>query len=370
MRRALALVAVALLASTAWAAIDFYNVATVDTGPNGLGLARPGSVAFNGTDLFVGGAFSGNCVTKIANPLTAPSVALQFGGPTVGNGFVSLDTYGNMVVAATNNGGVNDIVQTFDLLGNPIGAATGGTLLKADSNPMNRIDGAAIDPGWLGGDGSGAGIHVAAYGVGTRQVFDPTTFANLNGGFTTWNSTLGSGNRDVVYDKTNGDLYLRTLNGVGRAQRVGANNFVKFSDGTTGVDAVIALSDGTNSAINVEYLPEFNGAGSTSAVIANFRTGTNPFEIGIQIADVAGTNLFLTANWLNADGTGPFADLGTGVGGTVNDEWYDFSYDPTTKLLAISAYAQEKVYIFSGVAVPEPASLLLLGLAGLLIRRR
>lgn len=360
MKRVMTVLVVALCAATAANAIDFYNVATVDTTINGINIgARPSSVAFNGTDLFVGGAFTGKLVSKVADPLGTPSLAMQFGTPSVGNGIMSLDVYGNVVVSATNNAGGNDFAETHDLMGNQLGFRLG-------SASTGRFDGAANDPGWLAGGGGGAGVHLGAYANGTRSLYDVPLANVLDNGFTTWTPNLGSGTRDLVYDKTTGDMYIRTLNGIGRAKRVGPNNFEKFSaPGTAGMDEIVIAPDGFSSAINVEFLPEFNGPGSPSVVIGNWRTGGPVWENSINLFDVTGSGLLEPDNWYNADGSGPFAALGSG-----GDAWYDFSYDAGTGLLAVSDYSTEKIYFFAGQPIPEPASVLLIGLAAALIRRR
>ncbi|MBN2445984.1 MAG: PEP-CTERM sorting domain-containing protein [Phycisphaerae bacterium] len=355
MRKALVLFATLVLATSAFA-VDLYNVATVDTGANGLAIGtRPASVAFNGADLFVGGSFAGQGITKIANPLTSPSIALQFGGPTVGNGFMSLDADGSMVVAATNNAGAADIAQTFDLNGNPIGATTGALT-------NGRIDGAAIDPGFVGGGGGGAGVHIGGFGTGYRKLYDPGLTTLIDGTALTWQPDLGSGTRDIAYDKTNGDMYMRYVNGVGRGTRVGDHNFARLDTGGAGMQPIVTIPDGLNSAINVGFLPQFN-VGGIDVVMMNFRNAT--FENSIQLFDASGLNVLETANFLNADGSGAFAGLGTGGSG-----WYDFSYDASTGLLAVSDWTEEKIYFFAGAAIPEPTSLLLFGIAAFCLRRR
>jgi hypothetical protein len=357
-----------LVAATAVGQVNLYNVATIDTGPDGLAIGvKPGSVAFNGTDLYVGSLFGGATITKISNPLASPAIAGTFGnGPTTAttNGFVNLDVYGNRIVAGTNNGGADpDLIQVFDLSGNLI------VQNDSDTDPTNygRFDGVALDPGYIAGGGGGAGVHIAYFGGGNRYLHDTDTLALLNNAFSLWNPDHGStGFRDVVYNKTNGDLYMRTVAGIIRGQRVGDNDFVKFTDGTAGMDNVVKISDGFSSAINVEFMDNVDGM---DLVFGNWRGSPVDTFAGQNFAfDASATTTSLggavAVNWLNADGSGPFDYLDAASGSGI----FDYSYDPATGLLAISDFDGEKVYFFS--RVPEPASLLLIGLAGLMIRRR
>lgn len=348
-------------------AINLYNVATIDTSATGLGIARPGSVAFNGTDVYVGGMFTGATITRIGSPLTAPTVLGSFGaGPASGstNGFVNLDVYGDLVVGATNNGGsAPDIVQTFRLDGTPVGSSDSAILGIPSASPNDRFDGAGIDPGWIAGGGGGGGVTITAYGAGNRYLYDETVTTQLAQTYF-YNDDTKTGFRDVHFDAATGDVFFRTLNGIGRGKRVGPNNFVKLDGTTAGTQGIVMIGDGFSSAINVDYLPDFNGDG-VNAVIGNWRSLGSPlFSNRVMLFNADAVNAPLATGWFNADGTAAFAAADSASG------TYDFSYDPATGLLAVSDWSNEKVYFFAGAPIPEPASLFLLALGGLVLRRR
>jgi len=370
MRKLAALVLVVSLALPALA-IDFYNWYTLDTSGTGLAIGgRPGSVAFNGSTLYVGTLFTDARIHRINGPLSAPTYAGAFAqtGPATGttNGFVNLDLQGGTIIAGTNNGGVDpDVAYTFDLNGNLIGSANSAGL-NIQGSGGDRFDGAAVDPGWVGGGGAGAGVSLFAFGNGNRNHYD-SSFNPINNAFNIFHPSLGTGTRDARYAAGTGDLFIRYVNGIGRGKRVGPHNFTMLDGSTAGMEPIVTLPDGFNSAINVEYLPAWGGF---NLVLGNWRSSVGGINFSTRIkvfdADATGQGLAQAkaVNWLNADGSGPFDFL------TVAGSIYDFSYDAGSGLLAISDWSNEKIYIFSRNAIPEPATLGLLALGLLALRRR
>ncbi len=345
----------AIVASPAFA-INFYNIATVDTLT--LGIDQPGSVAWNGSDLYVGSLFGSGQIRKISNPLTAPAVTATFGAPVAGNGYVSLDVGNGYVVGASNNSGVNDVVRTFDLNGNLLSQNTGGGLIQSSGSPFNRIDGASADPGWVGGGGGGAGVSLTFFGGGRRNLYSQNNLtAPLNQGVIIQApSPVSNGWRDSNYDDATGNLYMRATQGISRYIRTGDNSF-------SAAQVIATFPDGTNSAINVDFLPNFDGSG-TDVAIANFRSAPDTFASQIVLFDANASNVAVPGVFLNADGSAPFvaADSTNGI--------YDFSYDAVSRILALSDHQNGKIYFFQGTAIPEPASLSLLALGGLALLRR
>jgi hypothetical protein len=343
------LAVVGFVVAPAGAAVDFYNVATLDTGPNGLGTISPGSVAFNGTDLYLGHLFSSASVTRIGTPLTSPMVMGTFGGPAAGNGFVSLDVGSNYVVAASNNTGAADVVQTFDLNGNLLSQNTGGGL------GFGRIDGAAADPGWVAGGGGGAGVSLTYFGGGRRNLYSPNDLTTLvdNSMIIFGPAPISNGWRDGNYDDATGNLFMRATQGITRYDRTGDHTF-------SGPQVVAVFDDGFNSAINVDFLPNWGGM---NLAIANWRNAPagNAFTDQVVVYDADQTQVPVVADFKMLDGT-PFMapDSDNGI--------YDFSYDAGTGLLAVSDHFNDKVYFFS--PIPEPATMLVLLLGVGLMRRR
>ncbi len=337
-----------------------------------LGTGNPGSVAAYGDSLFVGSLFSAGTITRIDNPLTSPVNAGTLSGTLVlgGNGYVSLDTDGTTLVAASNNSGVNDLVQVFDF-------ATGS--LRYEANPgglpgpgpgpsLSRIDGAAIDPitgnVWLTGFGGGLPTVLSADTLTSASDNPSTLFAG---------SPTGTGFRDIDFDSETGDLYLRATNGVLGGQRLegSVDDFTTLNSlGATAGFSQIAggdfatLQDSNRSALNIEFLPA-SFTGTEAVFITNTRVsaptlasfdsqvrafdadagfdGETPFSL-----DPAGVPVSLT--FLNSDGVTPFTTAGS------TDGIYDFSFDPVNELLYIADHSNGAIYAFSRPFEVEPLS--------------
>lgn len=334
-----------------------------------LGTGNPGSVAAYGDTVYVGSLFAGGTITKIDDPLGAP-VATGVGPvdmipvppsplvPTT-NGFVSLSTDGQTVVAATNNGGGDpDFLEAYNF-------ATGAQLFSTDSATLgvigssnaDRFDGAAVDP--VSGN-----IWITAFGITGAQpvIIDPSGAAVAPPASPTnlFVAGINSGFRDISFDNATGDIYVRTVDGVSAGERVGPFDLAQPDGGGAGVDPVFALNDGFNSAINVEYLPaSFTGA--DPLVIANFRNLPNTFAEQVLVVAADGSGQ-VPATFLDIDGSAFTPDsAGSGI--------YDFSFDPVNSLLYVADFSEGVVHVFT--VVPEPSSFALLALAaGLVAGRR
>ena len=317
-----------------------------------LSAGQPGSVAAYGNSLDVGSLFGGARLYRIPNPLGTPSAADVFGGlsnpatngglagpgPTT-NGYVSLYTDGTTLVAATENGGSTpDIAQSYQ---------------------FGTIDGAAVDPI------SGL-VMTTGYGGDAQNFFNATTGAaqSVPGANILFYPGVGTGWKDVTYDHATGDIYLRSVGGVARGQRVAAaTGEFQTLNGNPGVQTIVDGVNDSASAINVEFLPASfagqglvilnnrNSAGTSFANIVKTYSATPPSSGGTA------TDTPVAASFVLAEGSTPFTTVSAASG------IYDFSFDPVSNRLYVSDFSTSQVHVFS--AVPEPASVVYLGVAGL-----
>ncbi len=341
-----------------------------------LNAGQPGSVAAYGNHLYVGSLFGGATLYHIQNPLGATTPAVAFGGinnpatngglanaGSTSNGYVSLHTDGTTLIAATENGGATpDIGQSY---------AFGTETLKWGRNSgaasMNTqtgtIDGAGVDP--ITGK-----VMTTGYGGDAQNFYNATTGAAVSvpGANILFYPGVGTGWKDVAYDKATGDIYLRAFGGVARGKRIGDGKFQTL-EGGAGVQTIV---DGVNdfaSAINVEYLPaSFAGQ---ELVVLNIRGNPNTFGDQVKLfsatppsAGGTATDTPVAVNFVQGDGVTPFTTTAAGSG------IYDFSFDPVNNALYVSDFSTSQVHVFQAV-VPEPASLAAMGLITLaLVRRR
>jgi hypothetical protein len=355
MIRTTKLLRVALLAIMSLPAVSqaatFQLVAQLDAAALGIGV--PGSVAAYGDTLYVANLFAGS-ISRISDPLGTPAVANTFGPALGGNGRVSLNTNGVTLVAASNNSGANDRVESY---------VFGTDTLNFSNTPAayinrSRFDGAAVDP-------NTGNIFVTSFGAGLPLVLNPTTGLDASSSPTNLFVTeTGTGFRDVDFDNATGDIYLRAVNGVAVGKRNGLDDFVKLDNTSAGVQAIAfgaTVADGSNSAINVEYIPTTMGA--PSVVIFNRRSAPDTFADQVLVYDADSVNQIQTATFLTQSGA-PFTTAAAGSG------IYDFSYDPVNAVLYVSDNATSQIHVFRYIPEPGTALLLAPALLGLLARRR
>lgn len=340
------------LAGVAQADVQLYNFATLDiSGLTGIGN-NPSAIAWNGSDLYVGGYNNsgGTANTGIARvqwALSGSPATSTFGVFSTANarGVTGLAWKNGKLAAALDNGaGSGDSVRAFDAAGN-----LAWRIGTSASDSTRRGDGVAFDPGFNGA-GPNQGVAYLSIGSGRRHLLDANTGAYINGQnagaiinfapvATTW--------RDLVFDSATGDLYTREANRIGKAVRNGDNSF------TGGASTVLAALT-TASAVDNQNI-EFMNLSGNKFVIANDRSsvgGGQSFASVIKMFSTAG--VAETINW-----NGFAAATGNGA--------YDFSYDAGSQTLAVSDFANRKVYFF---AVPAPSAAVLLGMAGVMAGRR
>lgn len=361
-RGALAAVFALGLATLAPAQVDLQLRGTLDGSLVDLSFGSPGSIAAYGDRLYVGTINGGaSVITQVDNPLSAPTIGGTLAGSLTpaGNGYVTLDTDGTTVVAATNNSGAADLLQVFDVATATLRYEALPAELPA---PRSRIDGAAIDPLtgniWVTGFGSGLPNVLGAELVEGAIVDNSDSPSNLFAA-----SPSGTGWRDINFGPT-GNLYLRGTNGVVGGDRVGTTDdftTIESAGATAGLSQIAGgdfttLQDPGRSALNIELLPA-SFTGTEDLFITNTRQPllpVDPVPFGDQVlsfeADAGfdgvspfslnGAGVAAPINFLAADGVTPFTTAGSDSG------IYDFSFDPVNEILYISDETNGLIYLF------------------------
>jgi PEP-CTERM motif-containing protein len=281
-------------------------------------------------------------IVEVIDPLGTVSFGTAFGVINTADTFAYTGVaFDGSTVAASYDNGVDNAngIQAFD---------ADGTLrwkVGDTSGNFRGMSGVAMDPGFGGAD---SGVASQTWGSGRRWLWDDTTGANLydgSNGLITYVNTSAWRSLDIA---SNGDMYYRGQNDLFKVERTAGN------DGNRSmivdlVDAPWIIGQ------NVGVIED----GANTMVIYNDRTGWGgvPFASGVNLALADGTAEPLNVSWLG--GAAPVD--GNGV--------YDFDWDPQTQTLAIMDFGNRTVHI---LAIPEPASLGLLGLGGLALlgRRR
>jgi hypothetical protein len=284
--------------------------------------SNPSAVAWNGTDLWVGGFNSSGAtgdaaIVKISNALTAPTYGARFGvQPATVNqrGYSGLDVSGGLLAAAYDNGSATpDGITGWDLAGNQLwGKSARGS------------SGVGIDPGFGGVD---AGVGWTSFGSGRRSLQDSVTGADI---YTSSNGMIinaGSGTlwRDMDFDPLIGDIYMRKSNEVIKCQRVGGNS---------AFNCTVLSSSQFAPFVNIQNLA-YVRQGADEIIFWNDRNttiGGQQFDLVVQAMSPQG--LPLTVDW------GGFTTLG-GAGA------YDFSYDEASRTLAVCDFSNRSVYVFA-----------------------
>lgn len=334
-------------------AIDFRLVGQLDTAALNAGV--PGSIAAYGNDVYVGGLFTGGQLHHITNPLSSPMNVNTFGalvnpGATT-NGYVTLDTNGTTLVAATNNGGGSpDFVKVYTFGTDALNWESDSAALGIMGSGGDRIDGAAVDP-------KTGEVLITAFGNGDQNLYLPTGPTPMPGTADPTPSILfdnSTGWRDLDYNSATGDLYLRATVGINKGIRVNpaTHDYTRPDGFGAGIQEIVDIDDGFDSAINLEFLPaSFAGQ---DLLIVNRRVNPNTFAAQIELYDPNVTDSSqnatpISANFFLADGVTPFttANASSGI--------YDFSYDPINDLLYISDFSSSQVHIFDVGGPTMPA---------------
>jgi len=320
----------AALIATAHAQIRFVEVTTVNldvtsnvANPEFIG-SNPAAVAWDGTHLWVAGYNNGlpgteTGLVEVANALTTPTVGTSFGriASPNGRGYTGLDLAGGRLVAAYDNG-----------MSDPLGYTAWNTATNTLtwSRAGRGSCGVAMDPGFGGQD---SGVGYTAFGSGRRALYDAAsgndlyTLANGMVFSVTGVSTLW---RDMDFDETSGDIYLRAANFLVKATRTGGNAL------TTPVVLFNALPNAEFvSGQNVAYL---NRLGQDYVIFNNRPDGA------------PGQDFFNVITVVRPDGASVVVDWGT-FAPALGSGYYSFSWHGPSETLALLDFSSRNVHIFS-----------------------
>jgi hypothetical protein len=372
MRRMMILAAAAVLGTgaVASAAIGFnvianYNIEQANfalfngqPNPSFIG-SNTSAVAWDGVVAYVGGynasgVAANTGVVAIDTTGGVPAFGTAFGQLSTVNlrGVVGLSRSGNNLAVATDFGGTptstnGDSVRLFNTTTNTLTWRIGTSALETTRRGNGGVD---FDPGF---NAAGpAQVSYLSQGSGRRHRLDTAAGTYINGQNAGAIVTFAGGTtgwRDQAYDVLTGDLYTRESNRIGKAVRTADN---AFSGGASTNLVALTTATGVDNQ-NIEFLDSPFG----KFVVVNDRSVTSAGQLATNVIKVFDTlGNAETIIWSGL----PISASGTGA--------YDFSWHAPTQSLAITDFANRRLYI---VNVPEPTALgVLAGLAPLALRRR
>lgn len=315
----------------------FDAAASADSSGNSYIGNNPSAVSWNGSQLYIAGFNSSGgaadtAIVEITNAGATGLVAAAFSSPfgvlSTPNlrGYSGLDLEGGVLAAAYDDGAADpNGIQAFD--------ASDNTQTWAKN--ARSGSGVAHDPGFGGID---SGVAWLTFGSGRRPLQNTSTGADIyttadgmiitDFGETFW--------RDLDFDQSTGDVYMRRSNDLLKATRTGGNS----------ATVSMLVDNSSNGSFVAGQNLDFMATDLFGdVVIYNDRpaTGAANFADVVKMIDSSGTPLLAT-----------FALLGGGVPAE-GVGYYDFDFDAASQTLALLDFGNRNVHIFQ--VVPEPSSI-------------
>lgn len=327
--------------------------------PSYIGF-RPSAIAFDGGRLFVAGFSNGTGqplgiveVTNVSNTGAfngAFSNTFGVRNTNTNQGYSGLYLRGNTLayaydqnasLASSNSVGVYDVsnvgVSTAAVTWQQTVRGGSGVVINGAGNVAHSVVGSNFVRQWNGS--TGAAIWNAPGNA-------PTITTNTSG--------VSFGNniyRDIDVDPATGRVFQRAASGIAGWDLSAVNN------GATPTNAAFTIGNGFVNQIGQNLAVAGNAPITGSFVIYNNRSNGaagQAFGSNFQVITTSGASLTLTMNLLSA------VTL-------TNDGYFDFSYDYSTRRLAVLDSSNGFIHIFQ---VPTPAAGALFGMAGLFAARR
>jgi len=314
---------------------------------------NPSAITTDGSSLWLGGFNGGSGtvagIVKISDPWGVPSATYVTSIATpASRGFSGLayDYISSVVLAAYDDGTAN-----------ANGITGWSPVTNANLWAKNARGGSGVgnDPGFAG---AGYGAGWTTFGSGRRALQDALTGADiytLSDGMIINGGGTGTFWRDMDF-APDGDIWLREGNNVIMANRTGPN----------ACDTAVLVVDETEADYVVgQNLAYLDGLPGGDLVVYNARTGGAGGQLWANVVKL-----------INTDGTPAAAQFLDGFGApldpafAIGAAYYAFDWDAANQALVVSDYSNRLVYRFLTYPVPEPTSLALLALGGLLALRR
>ena len=336
-----ALAGITAAASAQSITLERINTVNVANDING----QIGSIAWNGTDLYVGEYANANGlvgVVKVADATTAPAFS-RFGDQATqaNRGVFGLDIRAGelAVFHQTTGGGAATNAQVWDITGTPTVSYNAGGL-----NPTG-IGGIAFDE-------VNGGAAFAQFGAGRFRQFDAAGDI--------WDGATGPFNFDGQWGTAyrgmdmgdDGSIYAREGDQLVKFTRTGADTFMAPFTSSMILNGQTNAATGDNTVgQGVEVADDFG------VVFYNDRTNGAGGQLVGDVLKVVGT-----------DGTAYALNFANSPADFLTNAYLDFSYAPATQTLAVSNFSSGRVNIYR--VTPTPGALGVLGFAGLAASRR